>query len=129
MTILDFKNMDIAQEISNKLQDTSKKLTPANILDFILMAMKFVDEKKIEGKDKKQIVYLSILKLINTIDDKYVKDREFLQIILDNVFHSFVENTITVSKNPKEFFYKAKNIFDCVKPFFQKFLSKIANKI
>lgn len=126
--ITDFKNMDIAQEIATKIQGMSKTLTPNNVLDFILLAMKIVEEKNISGDDKKKIVYLTLLKLINNLDDNSIKERRFVQTILDNVFNSFVDNTINVSKNPKDYFFKAKSLIEKMKPLLQIFSCKSANK-
>ena len=107
MTIHDIKNDGIAQDIVKELIDLKKMLTPANVLDFVLLAMSRVDQiKELTGADKKKVVYLTLLKLINTVDDQYIKERRFCQIVLDNVYHSFVENTVYISKNPTEFLNK-----------------------
>lgn len=107
MTIHDIKNDGIAQDIVKELVDLKKMLTPANVLDFVLLAMSRVDQiKELTGADKKKVVYLTLLKLINTVDDQYIKERRFCQIVLDNVYHSFVENTVYISKNPTEFLNK-----------------------
>lgn len=107
MTIHDIKNDGIAQDIVKELIDLKKMLTPANVLDFVLLAMSRADQnKELTGADKKKVVYLTLLKLINTVDDQYIKERRFCQIVLDNVYHSFVENTVYISKNPTEFLNK-----------------------
>jgi len=107
MTIYDIKNDSVAQDIVNELIGLKKTLTPANILDFVLLAMSRADQiKELSGPDKKKIVYLTLLKLINTLNDQYIKERRFCQIVLDNVYNSFVENTIYISKNPTEFLNK-----------------------
>lgn len=107
MTIQDIKNDNIAQDIVTELINLKKVMNPSNMLDFILLAMSRADQvKELSGPEKKKIVYLTLLKLINTMDDQFIKERRFCQIVLDNVYHSFVENTIYISKNPTEFLNK-----------------------
>lgn len=107
MTVQDIRNDNVAQDIVTQIINLKKEMNPANILDFILLVMSRVDQiKELSGPEKKKIVYLTLLKLINTMDDQFIKERRFCQIVLDNVYHSFVENTIYISKNPTEFLNK-----------------------
>jgi hypothetical protein len=124
MVVTDFKNLALAEDIAAKIEETKKTLTPANILDFVLLAMKMIEPHELEGKDKKRTVYLIMLKLINSLKDDQIKERRFIQVVLDNVFDSFVENTITVSKNPKDFFYKARPVLEKIKNIFKIFNCK-----
>lgn len=122
MTVQDIRNDNVAQDIVTQIINLKKEMNPANILDFILLVMSRVDQiKELSGPEKKKIVYLTLLKLINTMDDQFIKERRFCQIVLDNVYHSFVENTIYISKNPKEFLNKIiknEGVMDKIKGFF-----------
>ena len=125
MVLKDFQNTELADKIAENLKETTKILTPTSLVDFILLAMKNVEKffPKEEGSNKKQIVYLAMLKLINSMSDNQIKEPRFIQIMLDNIFDSFVDNVVSVSKNPTDFFNKSKGFFEKIKPLLSGLLS------
>lgn len=91
----------ITQDIKDVIDNLfNNKITPANILPIITNLMSIIDKTlNIPGNEKKQICMDIIYEIILTDDNtSVIVDKGYTITMLNNIFDTFINNIIDVSK-------------------------------
>ena len=96
-----------------------KSITPSNILNIITHTMSIIDTNtSLKNYDKKQMcmnIIYNLLESNNSIEYPRVIDKDFILQLLNNLFDSFIETIIGVSKGSFDINKIEKNTISCFK--------------